>query len=99
MEQWNCKKGMGINIESSNGSRVLIIIENIIDNIALLKITDLRSERRVTRISFQQQLNITDLDLLLRVENNQVLISQIESTTLQSLAYRAKKNGTEQVMV
>ena len=97
--EWNCRINAGINIESINGSRVLIIVENIIDDIALLKITDLRSERRVTRISFRQSLVITDLDLLLRVDNNKVVINQIESTTLQSLAYQAKKNGTEQVMV
>ena len=97
--EWNCRINAGINIESINGSRVLIIVENIIDDIALLKITDLRSERRVTRISFRQSLVITDLDLLLRVDNNKVVINQIESTTLQSLSFIAKKNGTEQIMV
>ena len=97
--EWNCKKRMGVNIENGNGSRVLIIVENIIDDIALIKCIDLRSNRTVTEISFQRQLHITDLDLLLRVDNNQVLINRIESTTLQSLAYQTKKNNIGQVMV
>ena len=99
MEQWNCKINVGINIENGEGSRVLIIVKNIIDNIALIKCIELRSERRVTEISFQKSLFLTDLDLLLRVVNNQVVISQIESTTLQSIAYQAKKNNIEQVMI
>ena len=92
--EWERRINEGLSIKDAQGDRVLLIVENIIEDIASIKITKLIQSdinKRVAIRAFQNQIYISDLQMLLTVKNKKVVFTQLESVKINELDYQSKK--------
>lgn len=92
--EWERKINEGLSVKDARGDKVLLIVENIIEDMASIKITKLIKgdiNKRVAIRAFQHQIYLIDLDILLTVKNKKVVFSQVERVKLAQLDYQSKK--------